>query len=159
MIGAEKITTLIELGKTGRDEGLLVVPSPNPETLDRGGASLDFRLGRWFLCVQQSRTSVFDLGKDSSLEEFEAKESRMYYVPLGERFVVHPGRFVLATTLEWIKMPRQIGGLITGKSTIGRRGLVIETAAGLHPGFSGCITLELSNCGEVPIALVPGMKI
>lgn len=56
-------------------------------------------------------------------------------------------------------MPPSIGGHITGKSSVGRRGLVIETAAGLHPLFSGCITLELSNCGEVPVALVPGMPI
>jgi dCTP deaminase len=53
----------------------------------------------------------------------------------------------------------ELRGHITGRSSIGRRGLVIETAAGLHPNFSGCITLELANCGEVPVAVVPGMRI
>lgn len=86
-------------------------------------------------------------------------EGRMFYVPFGSTFIVHPGRFVLAATLEWVRVPETLGGFITGKSTIGRRGLIIETAAGLHPCFSGCITLELANSGEVPIALVPGMRI
>ncbi|WP_363316890.1 dCTP deaminase [Chelatococcus sp.] len=124
-----------------------------------GAASVDLRLGRWFLAIQQSRTSQINLSQTRDADHFEAEEGRMYYVPFGERFVVHPGRFVLAATLEWIRVPPTLGGYITGKSTTGRRGLVIETAAGLHPGFSGCITLELSNCGEVPIALVPGMRI
>jgi dCTP deaminase len=83
----------------------------------------------------------------------------MHYVPFGQQFVVHPGRFVLGITLEWIKMPETLGGYITGKSSVGRTGLIIETAAGLHPCFSGCIALEISNCGEVPIALSPGMRI
>jgi dCTP deaminase len=48
---------------------------------------------------------------------------------------------------------------VTGKSSLGRRGLVIETASGIQPGFSGCLALELSNVGEVPIALLPGMQI
>lgn len=159
MIGAERLKQLIAFAKEGSDSGLLIVPGPNDEAITSGGASIDLRLGRWFLSVQQSKTSVIDLGKEQSIDEFEASEARTYYVPFGEKFVVHPGRFVLASTLEWIKMPTNLGGLITGKSTIGRRGLVIETAAGLHPGFSGCITLELANCGEVPIALAPGMRI
>jgi dCTP deaminase len=80
-------------------------------------------------------------------------------VPFGRPFVIHPGRFVLAATLEWVKVPESLGGYITGRSSLGRRGLIIETAAGLHPCFSGCIALEITNCGEVPIALVPGMRI
>jgi dCTP deaminase len=48
---------------------------------------------------------------------------------------------------------------MTGKSLLGRRGLIIETAAGIHPEFKGCLTLELTNVGEVPIALRPGMPI
>lgn len=159
MIGADRLSQLMESAKNGSDSGLLIVPTPNSEAIASGGASVDLRLGRWFLSVQQSRTSVIDLSAEQSIAEFEARESRMYYVPFGEQFVVHPGRFVLASTLEWIRMPTTLGGFITGKSTIGRRGLVIETAAGLHPGFSGSITLELANCGEVPIALVPGMRI
>jgi dCTP deaminase len=159
MIGSERLKQLIASASNGSDSGLLIVPNPNDEAITSGGASIDLRLGRWFLSIQQSKTNVIDLGKEQSIDEFEAREARTYYVPFGEKFVVHPGRFVLASTLEWVRMPTNLGGMITGKSTVGRRGLVIETAAGLHPGFSGCITLELANCGEVPIALAPGMRI
>lgn len=160
MLGPTELKRRLTLGAEDREEGIWVVPSPTSSGTEVGrSASIDLRLGRWFLTFQQSKTSSINLLESRSAEEFEAAEGRMYYIPFGAKFVVHPGRFVLATTLEWIKMPSRVGGYITGKSTIGRRGLVIETAAGLHPEFSGCITLELSNCGEIPIAVVPGMQI
>lgn len=56
-------------------------------------------------------------------------------------------------------MPRSLCGYVTGKSSWGRRGLVIETAPGVHPGFTGCLTLELANVGEIPIAIRPGTHI
>jgi dCTP deaminase len=160
MLGAEELNGRIRLGMSDPTNGILIVPTP----ASTGGtlsetASVDLRLGRWFLSIQQTKTSVINLGQARSSEEFEAAEGRMFYVPFGSTFVVHPGRFVLAATLEWVRVPETLGGFITGKSTIGRRGLIIETAAGLHPCFSGCITLELANSGEVPIALVPGMRI
>ena len=83
----------------------------------------------------------------------------MRYVPFGGTFVLHPRSFVLAITLEWIRMTRRHGGYVMGKSSWGRRGLVIETAPGVHPGFSGCLTLELANVGEIPIELTPGARI
>lgn len=160
MLGSLELEKRIGLGKSDPEKGIQIVPTPQSLGGKVGpSASVDLRLGRWFLVLQQSRTSVIDLGKERTAEEFEFREGRMFHVPFGERFVVHPGRFVLASTLEWVSVPESLGGYITGKSTIGRRGLIIETAAGLHPNFSGCITLELANCGEVPIALVPGMEI
>ncbi|MDR6306304.1 deoxycytidine triphosphate deaminase [Nitrobacter vulgaris] len=80
-------------------------------------------------------------------------------MPFGKEFVLHPGRFVLSSTLEWMKFPASLGGYVGGKSTWARRGLIIETAAGIHPGFNGCLTLELTNFGEVPIKIRPGMNI
>jgi dCTP deaminase len=82
-----------------------------------------------------------------------------HFVRFGKNFVLHPGRFVLGVTLEWLSLPRTLSGYVSGKSSLGRHGLVIETAAGLHPGFSGCLTLELANVGEVPVAISPGMEI
>src|SRR5262249_44391074 len=63
------------------------------------------------------------------------------------------------STLEWIRLPTRYAATVVGKSTLGRRGIVIETAAGVHPGFSGCLTLEIANVGEVPVELVSGMQI
>ena len=80
-------------------------------------------------------------------------------MPLGRHFILHPHSFVLAATLEWVKIPKNLSGYITGKSSWGRRGLIIETAPGVHPGFAGCLTLELANVGAIPIKLVTGTKI
>ncbi len=77
----------------------------------------------------------------------------------GEDFILHPRSFVLGVTLEWLRMPSNFAGYVIGKSSWGRRGLIIATATGVHPGFTGCLTLELSNIGDLPIAIRPGMTI
>jgi dCTP deaminase len=99
---------------------------------------------------------IYANGDDSPTEAHITSKN---YVPFGKRFILHPRSFVLAATLEWLRVPRHYAGVLTGKSSWGRRGLVIETAPGVHPGFTGCLTLELANVGEIPIALMPGTKI
>jgi dCTP deaminase len=153
------------------DEHLLIVPCPDKEALERAGAaSIDLRLGRWFRSMRhaniasikiESPVSIRRNRKAAPLPTFEPQEevSKELFTRFGSEFILHPGQFVLGGTLEWIKMPVNAGGYVIGKSSLGRRGLVIETAAGIHPGFTGCLTLELANVGEVPIALVPGMQI
>jgi dCTP deaminase len=61
--------------------------------------------------------------------------------------------------MEWMRIPSDLAGYVVGKSSWGRRGLVIATAVGIHPGFSGCLTLEITNLGEMPIKIMPGMQI
>lgn len=85
--------------------------------------------------------------------------SKYQFVPFGDRFILHPGQFVLGITFEWLRFSDSLAGFVTGKSSWGRRGLIIETAAGIHPGFCGCLTLEIGNVGPVPIPLIPGMEI
>jgi dCTP deaminase len=85
--------------------------------------------------------------------------AQSHFVRFDDKFILHPGRFVLGATLEWVRMPSNCCGSIVGRSSLGRHGLSIETAPVVHPGFSGCLTLELSNVGEIPIALRPGMEI
>lgn len=78
----------------------------------------------------------------------------------GEPFVLHPGEFVLASTLEVITLSDRIAARIEGKSSLGRLGLLTHSTAGfIDPGFSGHVTLELSNVSTLPIRLWPGMKI
>lgn len=140
--------------------GIVMVPCPfSNDTNQIGRTSIDFRLGRWFTLIQQTKSSEIDFSQARSENRFAAYNGRSNYVPFGQKFVLHPNRFVLATTFEWLSLPGDIAAYISGKSSLGRMGLIIETAAGIHPGFSGCITLELFNCGEVPIAIFPGMKI
>ena len=78
----------------------------------------------------------------------------------GEPFVLHPGEFVLGSTLEVCTLPDDLAGRLEGKSSLGRLGLLTHSTAGfVDPGFSGHITLELSNVANLPITLWPGMKI
>src|SRR6185503_2887884 len=92
-------------------------------------------------------------------ETRDEKLARRYHVRFGEDFILHPRSFVLGVTLEWLRLPSNLGGYVTGRSSWGRRGLVIATATGVHPGFTGCLTLELANLGDIPIAIRPGMTI
>ncbi|WP_456777378.1 dCTP deaminase [Bradyrhizobium sp. USDA 3315] len=147
-----------------RTQRLTIVPVPDlVRVQQRGGASVDLRPGRWFRSFKQTRTnSVSLVGRDSGGDTLptEMSRTRQHFVPFGDYYVLHPGRFVLGTTLEWLRLPAGLSGYVTGKSSLGRHhGLVIETAAGVHPYFSGCLTLELANIGEVPLEIYPGMEV
>jgi dCTP deaminase len=116
-------------------------------------------LGRCFLSLREGRTPLLDITEKDN-KDAQTPFTRTTFVAFGDRFILHPRKFILGITLEWPRLPTRLGGYVAGKSSWGRRGLVIETAAGIHPGFSGCLTLELANMGEVPpIALIPGMRI
>src|SRR5699024_383064 len=81
-------------------------------------------------------------------------------VPDDEPFVLHPGEFVLAATLEKFTLPNDLAGRLEGKSSLGRLGLLTHSTAGfIDPGFHGHITLELSNVANLPIVLWPNMKV
>jgi dCTP deaminase len=160
MLDCVELARCIRLGNDAHPEGLSVVPEPDVSEIGKSGeASITLRLGRWFVVLRQSSQTFFDVRIEAAELKAEARASKRYFIPFGEPFILHPGRFVLASTLEWVKFPAKVGGYIGGKSTWARRGLIIETAAGVHPGFNGCLTLELANVGEVPIKIRPGMKI
>lgn len=153
MLGTDDLIKEVHQGNSGQNSFLSILPPPQAIR----GASIDLHLGRWFSQPHQSRSTFFDFGEDATNPSaFTAKE---YFSPFGGEFVLHPGRFVLATTLEWIRLPANRAAYVTGKSNLGRRGLVIETAPGVHPHFSGCLTLEMTNLGEIPLKIRPGMKI
>jgi dCTP deaminase len=147
---------------------LAVVPCPDlTELVDEGAAALDLRLGTWFMSFRKSRVPYLDVLKDPGLPEItqlgrhvaRQPPASYHYCRFGEFFVLHPRAFVLATTLEWIRLPRDLCAYVIGRSSWGRRGLIIATATGVHPGFAGCLTLELTNVGELPICLHPGLSI
>jgi len=152
---AELIAELIE--NPDKKDPLVVVPRPNlTELRESGSASVDLRLGTWFVTPRQARMSHLDIIKGKTTQDQITKTS---YVPFGSEYYLHPRSFVLGVTLEWVRLPKAFAGYIVGKSSWGRCGLIIATAAGVHPGFMGCLTLELSNTGEVPIPIIPGMTI
>lgn len=142
------------------NDPLIITPQPNIDDLRASGAaSLDVRLGRWFLACRPSRTGLLDVYEQNTKIPNEAKLTKTYYVPFGEGFVLHPRAFVLGITMEWFRLPGNLAAYVIGRSSWGRHGLIIATATGVHPGFTGCLALELSNVGEIPITIKPGTTI
>ena len=117
-------------------------------------SSVDVRLDRFFRVFENHKYSVID----PSIEQSDL--TREVAVNDDEFFILHPGEFVLASTFEVITLPDDIAGRLEGKSSLGRLGLLTHSTAGfIDPGFSGHITLELSNVANLPVKLFPGMKI
>ncbi|WP_433607420.1 dCTP deaminase [Prescottella agglutinans] len=117
-------------------------------------SSVDVRLDSLFRVFDNTKYTHID----PALRQDELT-SLVEPVP-GEPFVLHPGEFVLGSTLEVCTLPDDLAGRLEGKSSLGRLGLLTHSTAGfIDPGFSGHITLELSNVANLPITLWPGMKI
>jgi dCTP deaminase len=157
ILKAEKIAELLELGeKLDTLDPLVITPTPNLSELRKSGAaSVDLRLGTWFVKLRQPRMTHLKVDD----QEGSSQLTKIRYVPFGDEYVLHPRSFVLGVTLEWLRLPKDLAAYAIGRSSWGRRGLIIATATGVHPGFKGCLTLELSNIGEIPIAIKPGMTI
>jgi len=117
-------------------------------------SSVDVRLDRFFRVFENHRYEVID----PSIEQPDL--TREVAVAPDDFFILHPGEFVLASTYEVITLPDDIAGRLEGKSSLGRLGLLTHSTAGfIDPGFSGHITLELSNVANLPVKLFAGMKI
>ncbi|MDQ0376575.1 dCTP deaminase [Amycolatopsis thermophila] len=117
-------------------------------------ASIDVRLDRGFRVFNNHRYSHIDPA------EHQDELTTLVEPEVGEPFMLHPGEFVLASTFERFALPDDLAGRLEGKSSLGRLGLLTHSTAGfIDPGFTGTITLELSNVANLPIALWPGMKV
>lgn len=117
-------------------------------------SSIDIHLDSKFLMFNRAKHGVIDVRQkqEELMTPVEIKD--------GEPFILHPGEFVLGSTLEFVKMPNDIAGRIEGKSSLGRLGLLIHSTAGyIDAGFEGNLTLELSNVSPLPITLYYKMKI
>ena len=117
-------------------------------------SSIDVRMDRFFRVFNNSRYTHID----PKLQQDEL--TTLVDVGPDQPFVLHPGEFVLGATLEKFTLPANLAGRLEGKSSLGRLGLLTHSTAGfIDPGFSGHITLELSNVANLPITLWPGMKV
>jgi len=111
-------------------------------------ASIDIRLGRNFLKVDENNIECMNMSSPIKYIEFEADE-----------VIIPPHSFLLATTMEYIKLPDNLTAFVEGRSSIGRMGLFIQNAGWVDPGFEGEITLELFNANRLPIKLQAGRRI
>jgi dCTP deaminase len=116
-------------------------------------SSVDVRVDRFFRVFRNSRYPYIDVKQPmDDLTELVEME--------GEPFILHPGEFVLGSTLERITLPDDLVARLEGKSSLGRLGLLIHSTAGfIDPGWDGHVTLELSNVANLPITIYYGMKI
>lgn len=111
-------------------------------------ASVDLRLGRHFLKLSENDMPCIDMEHPAKYVSIEREEM---YLP--------PHSFVLATTMEYVKLPSHLTAFVEGRSSIGRMGLFIQNAGWVDPGFEGEITLELYNANQMPIKLRAGRRI
>jgi dCTP deaminase len=134
------------------DKGRVVLEPFDPDMVQP--SSIDLRLDRLFRVFENHRYPHIDPAED------QPELTRLVEPADDEPFILHPGEFVLGSTYEVVTLPDDIAARLEGKSSLGRLGLLTHSTAGfIDPGFSGHVTLELSNVATLPIKLWPGMKI
>ena len=134
------------------DAGTITIDPIEPSAVQP--SSVDVRLDHRFLVFRNHTRGLIDVKEDLSdlTEPVEATEE--------DPFILHPGEFVLGSTLERIALPDDLVARLEGKSSLGRLGLLIHSTAGfVDAGWDGQITLELSNVASLPITLYPGMRV
>ncbi|MFI9360241.1 dCTP deaminase [Kitasatospora sp. NPDC053057] len=138
--------------RTEIDLGRVVVDPFDPAMIQP--SSIDVRLDRFFRVFENHKYPHIDPSEE------QPDLTRLVEPDGDEAFILHPGEFVLASTYEVITLPEDVASRLEGKSSLGRLGLLTHSTAGfIDPGFSGHVTLELSNVATLPIKLYPGMKI
>ena len=117
-------------------------------------SSIDVKVSNLFRVFRNHSAAVIDVKKDL------ADLTELVEIAVDEAFMLHPGEFVLGSTLERVAIADDLVARVEGKSSLGRLGLLIHSTAGfIDAGFDGHITLELSNVANLPITIYPGMKI
>jgi dCTP deaminase len=117
-------------------------------------SSIDIKVHNLFRVFRNHTAGIIDVKKDMT------DLTELVDIPLDGVFILHPGEFVLGSTLERVAVPNDLVARVEGKSSLGRLGLLIHSTAGfIDAGFDGHVTLELANVANLPITLYPGMKI
>ncbi len=138
--------------KAGR---IVITPKPNLK-ITLGSCSIDLRLGKRFRIFEHSKYPYID-PTDPNLASNMMKE---VVVKDKEPFILQPGDFVLATTMESFRLPDDLLARLEGRSSLGRLGIVVHSTASIFdPGWNGVVVMELGNMGRMPVALYPGMRI
>jgi len=134
------------------DAGRIVIDPYLPEAVQP--SSIDLHLDRRFRVFRNSRYPFIDVRTD------QPELTELVEIGGDDPFILHPGEFVLGSTLERVELPNDLVARLEGKSSLGRLGLLIHSTAGyVDPGWEGNLTLELSNVANLPITLYDGMKI
>ena len=150
-----KINIIDRIYSKNDKERLVITPLIDDQQI--GSGTVDLRLGTSFIMFKSRKIDVIDPPNETHDKIMEYQEEVNYQY--GKKFILQPTQFVLGCTLEYLKIPSDLLAYVVGRSSWGRLGLVIETSPIVQPCFIGVLTFELSNLGEVPIALYPGSRI
>ena len=144
-----------DIKKALKEKRIVIAPSPDLTT-QLGSCSIDLRLGDTFRVFDHSKHGHIDPSK----KDFSNEITKEIKIKKGGSFIMQPGEFVLAVTLETVKIPSDLMGRLEGRSSLGRLGLVVHSTASIFdPGWDGKPVLELGNLGRMAIKLTVEMRI
>jgi dCTP deaminase len=146
------------MNRPNLDDRLIISPLLDP-LKQIGPGTVDLRLGTEFVEFNRSGRRCVDVVSDDVSSMPDRVFERRAVVPLGSGMALHPGQFVLGSTLEFVSLPGDLSAQVVSRSSWGRLGLIVATAGAVQPGYKGVLTLELVNAGAVPIVLRPGMRV
>ncbi len=136
---------------------LIVTPILSEKQI--GPASIDIRLGSTIIIPKKTYVERQDITSRAAAQQVEKRLYERRSIKFNSKFMLHPNQLILGGTFEYLSLPFDVFCMIMSRSSWGRLGLVVATAAAVQPGFKGALTLELVNLSESPIALYPGLPI
>lgn len=154
MLGREEILAEMQAPLESR---LIITPLLDKKQV--GDASVDLRLGTEFIIMKRANVEALSALDPTRAPIESLKIQEVLLVPRGGQLVLHPGELILGASFEYIRLPRGLAAYVTSRSSWGRLGLVTATAVAVAPGYKGIVTLELTNVGNAPLVLSPGVRI
>jgi dCTP deaminase len=139
---------------------IIISPMIDP-SVQLGTDSIDLRLGSEFILTEQAHFTHVDPASTQEItrQKLATRTRFIRRASIAHPFVLHPGRFALAATLEFVALPGDIAAHVEGRSSWARLGIQVHsTATNVHPWSAGVITFELQNLGGLPVELYPGMR-
>lgn len=144
-----------DIKKALKEKRIVITPAPDLLT-QLGSCSIDLRLGNLFRVFDHSKYPFIDPYK----KDYSSDITKEVKLKNTDQFIMQPGDFVLAVTLERVTIPENMMGRLEGRSSLGRMGIVVHSTASIFdPGWNGKCVLELGNLGRMAVALTPGMRI
>ena len=158
MTNLSKFKIIECMERTDISNRLVISPLLNKE-LQLADGAVDVRLGTQFIIIKRTEFMGLDPKDRLKIKERIRNYQEMVRVKFQYPFILHPNHLVLGSTLEYISIPNDLSAYVLTRSSWGRLGLIIATATYINSGYKGCLTLEIENIGEVPLALYPGTRV
>ena len=145
------------IARSDYDNKLVITPLLSENQI--GPASVDIRLGSAIIFPKKTFVDRHDVTQPDQARQAERRIYEKVRLKYHDRFILHPNELILAATFEYVCLPSDVFCLVATRSSWGLLGLVIATASVVQPGYKGCLTLELANLSDSPIALYPGLLV